>query len=221
MATVTRKAWKRRSDARPAELRVAALRLFALQGYGGTTIEEIAAAGDVTVGTIYRYFRDKEALLHEIVAWASTEPFLPMARSAPSSNRLRDLAEAIWTASRKEPHVHVIRLLIAESGNVPALVDRYRTEVLEPVERALARELEPTTGGEPLVAARALLGALLGASVLAGPPSARAPIVPQLAPIDTTVAALLKGFDRGEPPPPAAPAPPPKSTSRPRAPDSW
>jgi AcrR family transcriptional regulator len=223
MTTATRRTWKRRSDARPAEIRSAALQLFALQGYGGTTIEEIAEAGDVTVGTIYRYFRDKEALLHEIVEWGSREPFLPLVDPSspdPADPSIPSLAGAIWAGSRREPHVHLLRLLVAEGGNAPALVERYRTAVLGPLERMVARAIEIPGEGEPLGLARALVGAILGASVLAGPPNARAAVVPQLGP-EQTVAAILAGFDRGPALPPAAPTPPSKPSPRSRAPDSW
>ncbi len=220
MATASRRSWKRRSDARPAELRLAGLRLFARHGYGGTTIEDIAQAADTTVGTVYRYFRDKETLLHEIVDWTTTEPFLP-AETEPLS--LRRLAETIWTASRREPHVHVLRLLLAEGGNTPALVERYRAGVLEPIERALALALEAdgrTTNG--LATAQALLGGLLGASVLAGSPGAPTPLVPQLAPLDMTTATLLGGSHletlRLTEPAPTHPQRPP---SRSRTPDAW
>ena len=38
----------------------AALKLYASKGYHDTTVDEIAAAADVSVGTAYRYFKDKK-----------------------------------------------------------------------------------------------------------------------------------------------------------------
>jgi AcrR family transcriptional regulator len=45
--------------------------LFERQGYAGTTVEEIAAAAQISVRTLYRYFPSKEALI-----WSRFDPAL-------------------------------------------------------------------------------------------------------------------------------------------------
>jgi AcrR family transcriptional regulator len=55
--------WTRRPDERPRELLNAALRVFAARGYSATRLSDIAAAAGVTKGTIYYYFKNKDALL--------------------------------------------------------------------------------------------------------------------------------------------------------------
>lgn len=40
--------------------------LFAEQGYEATTTHQIASRADVSVGAVYRYFADKEAILKEV-----------------------------------------------------------------------------------------------------------------------------------------------------------
>ena len=47
----------------------AALRLFQEQGYGGTTVGQIAEAADVAKGTFFNYFETKEALLPPLAEW--------------------------------------------------------------------------------------------------------------------------------------------------------
>ena len=55
--------WTRRPDDRPREILAAALRVFAVHGYSATRLDDIAAAAGVTKGTIYYYFKNKDALL--------------------------------------------------------------------------------------------------------------------------------------------------------------
>jgi len=55
---------RERKKARTREsLRAHALRLFEAQGYESTTLEQVAAAADVSPRTLYRYFPAKEDLL--------------------------------------------------------------------------------------------------------------------------------------------------------------
>lgn len=218
------KPWKRRSDARPGELRSAALRLFAEKGYGGALVEDIAAAAGVTVGTIYRYFSDKEALFRSLIDWVVTVPLVPatepMSDPDPEPALLALLSE-IWAGSRREPHREMLRVLLAESGNEPALVERYRTLVLAPAEDAIARLVATAGAPDPTGTARATLGAVLGASLLSG---AAEPLVPQLAPRDITLVTIARGALH----PPATLAPPraerPSSSRAPTrysGPESW
>src|SRR5262245_22704102 len=44
----------------------AALGTFAARGYHGTSVPEVAEAAGVGVGTLYRYFADKNALVNEV-----------------------------------------------------------------------------------------------------------------------------------------------------------
>jgi AcrR family transcriptional regulator len=55
--------WTRRPGERPREILAAALRVFAERGYNATRLSDVATAAGVTKGTIYYYFRNKDALL--------------------------------------------------------------------------------------------------------------------------------------------------------------
>jgi AcrR family transcriptional regulator len=54
---------ERQKAGRRAAILEAALRLFDAKGYEGATIQDIAALADLTVPTLYRYFRSKSELL--------------------------------------------------------------------------------------------------------------------------------------------------------------
>ena len=206
--------WTRRSAARPGELKAAALRLFAQHGYAATTIEDLARAARVTVGTVYRYFADKAALMDALVQDAIE---VPLASRAPDLG-LRERMAELWTGSRSSPHLETIRILVAEGANFPELVERYRARVLDPLVQALARAPELASGAEATLQARALLGQVLGASLLAGLPPNVPALVPQLLPLGAMLA---------EPGPGRLPSgraePPPSPPARPRytAPDAW
>jgi len=58
--------WTRRPEARPHEILAAALQLFAERGFTATSLDDVARAAGVTKGTIYYYFRSKEALLMQL-----------------------------------------------------------------------------------------------------------------------------------------------------------
>ena len=63
----TRPRWKRRKDARPAEILDAALDLFADRGFAATRMDDVAARAGVTKGTVYLYFKTKEELFKALV----------------------------------------------------------------------------------------------------------------------------------------------------------
>jgi len=55
-----------------ATIQEQALKLFAKQGYGATTVEQIAAAAEVSPSTFFRYFQTKEA----VVLYDSLDPII-------------------------------------------------------------------------------------------------------------------------------------------------
>lgn len=55
-------------------------KLFAAKGYGGTTMDEIAAEANIAKGTLYNYFENKEQLFWTIVCKINN-PFMEKLRS--------------------------------------------------------------------------------------------------------------------------------------------
>src|SRR3569623_493960 len=62
--------WRRRKEARPAEIVQAALQVFSEKGFAGAKLDEIAARAGVSKGALYLYFETKEDLFRAVVRQA-------------------------------------------------------------------------------------------------------------------------------------------------------
>src|SRR3954467_10104064 len=54
--------WRRRAEARPAEIIDAALTVFSARGFAAAKLDEVAKLAGVSKGTLYLYFDSKTAL---------------------------------------------------------------------------------------------------------------------------------------------------------------
>ncbi len=121
--------WSRRPEERPREILDAALTVFAAQGYGATRLDDVAAAAGVTKGTIYYYFKNKDALLVRLVADHDRKTFAKMESrlgrlSGPVSAKLRMAMREgfLEPADQTRRLVHVV--LLELHGTAPALFAR-------------------------------------------------------------------------------------------------
>jgi len=64
--------WRRRKDARPAEIVVAALAVFSEKGFAAARLDDIAARAGVSKGALYLYFETKQELFTAVVRAAVT-----------------------------------------------------------------------------------------------------------------------------------------------------
>ena len=165
----------RRKDARPGEIVEAALRLFAERGFAATKLEDVAAAAGIGKGTIYLYFPTKEELFRAVVRQAVLPNLEAVQRLAEdpdmsAADILRALGERFLTLLDTDLTA-IPKLVIAESGNFPALARLYADEVLRHgivvmrgvLARGVARgEFRPIDieGTLPLVSAPMLMLAL-------------------------------------------------------------
>jgi AcrR family transcriptional regulator len=140
----------RRKDARPAEIIAAALASFADRGYAATKLEDVATAAGISKGTIYLYFPTKEDLFRAVVRQA----VLPNVEAAEaeiaghagsSADLLRGLAQRFLRLLDSDLTA-IPKLVVAESGNFPAIAQFYADEVLRRafrlVEGVLTRGVE-------------------------------------------------------------------------------
>jgi len=83
-----KKSQRERLEARESTILAAATAVFVDMGVDGARMADIAAKADIAEGTLYLYYRNKQALLHEVVEafWANltdgaeqaVDPALPM-----------------------------------------------------------------------------------------------------------------------------------------------
>lgn len=77
----------------------AALRLFTDRGYEATSVPQIAGAAGVGVGTIYRYFPSKEALVNELFRYWKGRLLQALTQAIVATDGGPQAAfQALWTA---------------------------------------------------------------------------------------------------------------------------
>lgn len=139
--------WRRRSEARPAEIVDAALQLFVERGFAGTRMEEIAKRAGVTKGTLYLYFPGKEDLFRAVVH-ESILPSLEMGERlvAEHTGSARELFRAMvrrWWELMSEPRrLSLPKLVLAEASNFPELAEEYVRQVVHRTRRLFASVIE-------------------------------------------------------------------------------
>lgn len=138
---------QRRKDARPAELLDAALDVFVERGFTAARLEEIAERAGVSKGTLYLYFDSKEALFKAVIeagivpALAEGEAMLEAGKDDPE-RLLRELLRGWWDLVGNTRLAGIVKLMIAESRNFPALTEFYRENVIDRGHRLMVSVLE-------------------------------------------------------------------------------
>jgi AcrR family transcriptional regulator len=117
--------WRRRKDARPAEILTAALACFKERGFAGTRLDDVAAKAGVTKGTIYLYYSNKEELFEAVVR-LELVPNIErletlMAQPGSAAEHLEKLI-TFWARTVAPSPLSVIpKIILSEAGNFPKL----------------------------------------------------------------------------------------------------
>jgi AcrR family transcriptional regulator len=124
-----------------------AFELFSDNGFGRTTVEQIAAAAEVGPSTLYRYFPTKETLvlefvdecLAEAVSWFHDQPAMDL------RDGLRAVVERVLEQLETNPdRVRAVFELAEQTGSVSAhlneLIWRFRTDLADELVRRLRAE---------------------------------------------------------------------------------
>ena len=135
-----RRAGRIAPEARRQAILQAALAVFAQHGFEAARLEDMAARAGVAKGTLYLYFRDKEALFEALVRNAVSPLLDEMSRLAAAPDIPPQQAlETFFALFEKEvlgtERKLLLRLILAEGPRFPAIAEFYYREV---VSRGLA-----------------------------------------------------------------------------------
>jgi AcrR family transcriptional regulator len=124
-----------------------ALRLFEKQGYEETTIEQIAAAAEISPSTFFNYFPTKEdVVLYDAYDPMAIQMFLERPRDEPLNVGLRQVIEGLVAAFQSDEPMILAR------GRLFLEVPELRARIGDEVERTLviiAKLLAQRTGRRP------------------------------------------------------------------------
>ena len=139
--------WRRRKAARPDEIMMAALDVFANRGFALTKLEDVARKAGVTKGTIYLYFHNKEALFkalvrETIVPVIAKGETIAQAHTGSARELFVQLIREYWRLVGETALSGIPRLMIAEARNFPELARFYYEEVVTRGHRLMAGVLE-------------------------------------------------------------------------------
>jgi len=130
--------WRRRKAERPAEIVSAAHTVFSEHGFARARLEDIAKLAGVSKGALYVYFETKQDLFRAVVEEA-VEPHLSAIRTGVSGELPFDKAarlgvDVLVSAIEANPRIGgVVKLIIAESRNLPELAVIWHEKVIRPL----------------------------------------------------------------------------------------
>lgn len=163
--------WRRRADARPAEILDAALTVFVTKGFNSAKLDDVAKAAGISKGTLYLYFANKSDLFKELVRQTLLVTLLQSTdgpeSSASSAEMVRRFIERMRELMSDERRTAIPKLVISEAGNFPELAKFYVAEVISPVRsRLMALIQRGVRSGEfrkvdPLITAKIIIAPFL------------------------------------------------------------
>lgn len=109
----------------------AAQRLFARQGYGGTTTRDLAQAAGVAEGTLFRHFESKKAILVKVAADGWTELLTDLLTELSEMANYKAIDQVMLHRIHDLPHnADLMRICFIESQLHPELQGDVQSEIL-------------------------------------------------------------------------------------------
>ena len=175
-----RRAVQARSEATVQAVLEAAAQVFERHGYAAGTTNRIAERAGVSIGTVYQYFRNKDAILVALVhkhlaeSTAALQPHLDRLNSgAGFDDVLPDIVQAMVAMHALAPGLH--RVLFEETQLPPTLrveLNELEDQLVDMAAEALAAD-PSTAPNDPHLTARVVINTIEGLThrlVLRPPP---------------------------------------------------
>lgn len=172
---------QQRSEATVEAILQAAAQVFERHGYAAGTTNRIAERAGVSIGTLYQYFPNKDAVLVALVhrhlaeSTAALQPHLQrLNRGAHFEDVLPNIVHAMVAMHALAPGLH--RVLFEETPLPPTLraeLDELEDQLVDVAAKALATDPSPAPN-DPRLTARIVISAIEGLThrlVLRPPPN--------------------------------------------------
>jgi AcrR family transcriptional regulator len=152
---------ERQIAARLDQILETAARLFAEKGFHRTTTKEIAEAADVSEGTLYNYFENKNDLLFGILARLADLQAFEAELNKPTPHNARQAFIEMFQASRgfADKHFAMQQAILSEILADANLRERYYQQLVQPSLAALEKDLQTHIQQDRLRPVDASLGA--------------------------------------------------------------
>jgi AcrR family transcriptional regulator len=165
---------ERQLAARREQIIQAAAQLFASKGFHRTTTRDIAEAAEVSEGTLYNYFENKDDLLIGIMDMLTAAQHMETYFDHPVDEEAGEFLLTLLRQRREyiDEKGKMLQSVLSEILVDPALRDRYYREIVIPGIQELERNLQARIdlgqlkGIRPDLTARALTGLITGLYIL-------------------------------------------------------
>lgn len=139
----------------------AALELFALNGFEGTSISKVAQKANISKGLVYNYFSSKDEILEAILEEAAQEGDQMMTTSSSSPEaHLKEMIEAFFHSIEQHQHYWKLITTLGLRANEFPKINHFIKEKLKAYTEYLRQVLEKAGIADPEQEARKL-GALV------------------------------------------------------------
>jgi AcrR family transcriptional regulator len=164
--------WRRRAQARPAEIVQAAYEVFSEKGFAAARLDDIARRAGVSKGALYLYFETKQDIFEAVVKDAvapnigAIETFA-LAFPGTFEELIRMMVPRVASVVNQSGMGKVIKMVIGESGNFPEIARIWHDDVIAKAIGLLTRLIEQAQkrgeirSGDPRLHALSIAGPML------------------------------------------------------------